>query len=85
MTYNLPWISLRAVLAFFMAAIVSALKLADSRVLTCISSWKRVPCNLSSSCSVAFFRLSAAVAAVITREYHSHPVRQRTRGKPYSV
>lgn len=61
--YSLPWISFRAPLAFFIAAIVSALKLADSRVFTCISSWKRVPCSRSSSCSVAFFRLRAAVAA----------------------
>lgn len=58
--------SFSAVDAFFIAAMVSALKLADSRVLTCISSWNRVACSRSSSCSVAFRRFSAAVATVRT-------------------
>lgn len=47
---------------FFIAAIVSAFRFALSRVFTCSSSWRRVPDNLSISCSCAFFRLSAAVA-----------------------
>ena len=69
-THSLPWISLSAPAAFFIAAMFSALKLADSSVLTCISSWKRVFCNRSSSCSVTFFRRSAAVAAVQHNIHH---------------
>lgn len=61
-TYRFPWITLRASDPFFIAAIVSWLKLADSRVFTCISSCRRVPASRSSSVSCAFFRLSAAVA-----------------------
>ena len=60
----LPWITLRASEAFFIACIVSALRFADSRVLTCISNCIRVPANRSSSVSFIFFRLRAAVAAI---------------------
>ena len=62
-THSLPWMSLSAPAAFFIACMFSALKLADSSVFTCISSWNRVFCSRSSSCSVTFFRRSAAVAA----------------------
>ena len=63
-TYMLPWITFRASEAFFIACIVSALRFADSRVLTCISNCIRVPANRSSSVSFIFFRLRAAVAAI---------------------
>lgn len=61
-THSFPWISLSALDAFFIAAIVSALKLALSSVFICISSWNRVACSLSSSISFAFFDFNATVA-----------------------
>lgn len=83
-THSVPWMSFSAVAAFFIAAIVSALKLADSSVFTCISSWNRVPCRRSSSCSVAFLRFSAAVAAAHAQGTFSALVQRgytRVRGR----
>lgn len=58
-----PCITFIASDAFFIAAIVSALRFADSRVLTCISSCSRVPASRSKSASFVFFRCNAAFAA----------------------
>jgi len=62
-TNRFPWITFSASDAFFIAAIVSAFRFADSSVFTCISSCNRVPARRSSSASLAFFRFNAAVAA----------------------
>lgn len=59
-----PWMTLSASEAFFIAAMVSALRLADSSVLTCSSSCIRVPASRSISVSFIFLRFRAAVATV---------------------
>lgn len=61
---SLPWMLFMASPAFCMAARVSRLILADSMALICCSSVPICAVVCSRLCSCAFFRLSAALAAI---------------------